>query len=93
MPGQTSVCPQLKKQTLSFSAWNVKGLVDRILGDKFENQDFVDHLNKFDFIILRGRENHAEPCRGRYRGVTDLAYNLHAGTTWCSIVKYGGVLA
>ena len=49
MPGETSRCPQL---TLSFSAWNVKGLVDRILGDKFEYQDFIDHLNKFDFIIL-----------------------------------------
>ena len=52
MPGQTSVCHQLRKQTLSFSAGNVKGLVDRILGDKFENQDFIDHLNKFDFIVL-----------------------------------------
>ena len=52
MPGQTSVCPQLRKQTLSFSAWSVKGLNDRILGDKFENQDFIDHLNKFDFIVL-----------------------------------------
>ena len=52
MPGQISDCPQLRKQTLSFSAWNVKDLVDRILGDKFENQDFIDHLNKFDSIVL-----------------------------------------
>ena len=51
------------------------------------------------FCIIRTsivllRPSTREPCRGRYRGggVTDLAYNLHAVITWCSIVKYGVVL-
>ena len=34
-------------------------------------------------------QNHAGGGTGR---VTDLVYNMHAGTTWCSIVKYGVVL-
>ena len=39
------------------------------------------------------RPSTREPCRGQYRGgVTDLAYNLHAVMTRCSIVKYGVVL-
>ena len=33
-----------------------------------------------------------KPCRTMQGAVTDLAYNLHAGTTWSSIVKYGVVL-
>ena len=33
-------------------------------------------------------QNHSGGGTG---GVTDLAYNLHAGTAWYSIVKYGVV--
>lgn len=37
---------------VSLSSWNINGLVDSVVGDKTENRDFLNHVNKFDFIFL-----------------------------------------
>ena len=42
----------------TLSTWNVNGLIDRILGDKFENVDFINHLNKFDCLVLTETWSH-----------------------------------
>ena len=34
------------------STWNINGLDDSVLGDKLDNLDFLNHVNKFDFIVL-----------------------------------------
>ena len=47
-----------RKQRLSLSTWNVNGLIDRILGDKFKNVDFINHLNKFDCLVLTETWSH-----------------------------------
>ena len=55
MPGQGkgfTFSGRNTKRRLSFSMWNVNGLHDRILGNKFENADFISHLNNFDFLVL-----------------------------------------
>ena len=36
----------------------VNGLLDRILGDKFENVDFIYLLNKFDCLVLTETWSH-----------------------------------
>ena len=57
MPGQRNICTALgesrvHKKRLVFSAWNINGINDRILGDKFNNLDFLSCINKFDFLVL-----------------------------------------
>ena len=56
MPGQyRSVLddyPRVHKKRLAFSAWNINGINDRILGDKFDNLDFLSCINNLDFLVL-----------------------------------------
>ena len=52
----------------------------------------IANLPLLKVLRSRPRENHAGVGTGGGGGVTDLAYNLHAVITWCSIVKYGTVL-
>ena len=37
---------------ISFSAWNINGLSNKVLGDKLHNNDFLDSINNCDFVAL-----------------------------------------
>lgn len=52
MPGESTGKCLRQSPRLSFSTWNINGLVDRVLGNKFEVCDFLNHVNRFDFIVL-----------------------------------------
>ena len=51
MPGESKIS-SLRRSRVSFSTWNINGLDDSVLGDKLDNLDFLNHVNKFDFIVL-----------------------------------------
>lgn len=37
---------------ISFCTWNINGLNSKIIGDKTECLDFINTINKHDFVIL-----------------------------------------
>ena len=39
-------------RSVSLSTWNISDLVDGVLGNKFKNEDFLNHVNRFDLIFL-----------------------------------------
>ena len=51
MPGESKIS-SLRRSRVSFSTWNINGLDDSVLSDKLDNLDFLNHVNKFDFIVL-----------------------------------------
>ena len=51
MPGESKIS-SLRRSRVSFSTWNINGLDDSVLGDKLDNLDFLNHVNKFDFVVL-----------------------------------------
>ena len=48
--GLTSCLTTLDK--LSFFAWNINGLFSKSLGNKLQSTDFLNMVNRFDFIII-----------------------------------------
>ena len=83
-------------QKVSFSTWNINGLVDGVLGDKIENEDFLNHVNRFDFIFLTETWTHktvfvpgfkcistkpqSNSSKGRLSGGIILLYKNHLAT-------------
>lgn len=39
-------------RNISFSTWNIHGVVHSVLGDKTKNEDFLNNISKLDFIFL-----------------------------------------
>ena len=37
---------------ISFSTWNINGIINKVLGDKTNNKDFVEAISNIDFILL-----------------------------------------
>ena len=37
---------------ISLCAWNINGISGKILGNKLQNNDFLDNINQCDFVIL-----------------------------------------
>ena len=61
MPGEchdVSSESRARKKRLAFSTWNINGINDRIMGDKFDNPDFLSRINKFDFVVLTETWSH-----------------------------------
>jgi hypothetical protein len=38
--------------SISFSAWNIHGLTHKVIGEKVNNNDFVNHIKNIDFLLL-----------------------------------------
>ena len=47
-----------REKRLAFSTWNINGINDRIMGNKFDNPDFLSRINKFDFVVLTETWSH-----------------------------------
>ena len=87
-----------RKQRLSLSIWNVNGLnglIDRIIGDKFENVDFINHLNKFDCLVLTETWSH-KPIRipnvKRFCSTQNLSVNSNSNSNNVKRRILGGIL-
>ena len=39
-------------RNISFSALKIHGISNGVLGEKFKNKDFIDHIMDLDFIFL-----------------------------------------
>ena len=37
---------------IAFSTWNIHGLINKVLGDKTKNKDFVEAISNIDFMFL-----------------------------------------
>jgi hypothetical protein len=37
---------------IAFSTWNIHGLINKVLGDKTKNKDFVESISNIDFMFL-----------------------------------------
>jgi hypothetical protein len=37
---------------ITFSTWNIHGLINKVLGDKTKNKDFVEAISNIDFMFL-----------------------------------------
>ena len=37
---------------ITFSKWNIHGLINKVLGDKTKNKDFVEAISNIDFMFL-----------------------------------------
>ena len=46
---------------LSFCSWNINGLQNKLLGDKYKYVDFLEVMKKHDFILLTETWSNAIP--------------------------------
>ena len=41
-----------KVEKVSFSAWNIRGISDRVYGDKLNCDSFINSILNIDFVLL-----------------------------------------
>ena len=45
---------------ISLSTWNINGIRNKILGNKLQNNDFLESINQYDFVVLTELWNHSQ---------------------------------
>ena len=63
----------MRSSFISFSAWNINGLSNKILGDKLDNNDFLDSINNCDFVALSEIWNRSHIELPEYNSFTSLS--------------------
>ena len=63
----------MRSSFMSFSAWNINGLSNKILGDKLDNNDFLDSINNCDFVALSEIWNRSHIELPEYNSFTSLS--------------------
>ena len=49
MPGGTF---SWRNKKVSFTAWNIRGVSDKVIGDKLQNDCFISNIKNNDIIVL-----------------------------------------
>ena len=49
MPGGTF---SRRNKKVSFTAWNIRGVSDKVIGDKLQNDCFISNIKNNDIIVL-----------------------------------------
>ena len=55
---------------ISLSTWNINGIRNKILGNKLQNNDFLESINQYDFVVLTELWNHSQIEAPGYKSFT-----------------------